>query len=83
MSEPYNKSYSQLLDVLDVSSEINVQNYLQQIKLNKIITINGVFSNQAETWCTLATNLGFMIYKRSPDGFELLRECNYQKFEVL
>lgn len=82
MSELNNKSFSQMIDVLDFSSEINTQNISHAPRHNKIITINGVFSNQAETWYTLATNLGFMVYRTIPTALELVKECNYRQFEV-
>ena len=83
MSELHNISHSQTLDILDVTSEIHITSQIQFSSLNKIITINGVFSNQAETWYTLATNLGFMVFKYNNKSLELLKECNYQKFEVM
>lgn len=82
MSEPHNKYTSQVYDELDVSSEVRHVSHLPSLKLNKIITINGVFANQAETWLTLATNLGFMVFRRSLGGWELLKECNSSRFEV-
>ena len=82
MSELHNISISQTLDVLDVTSEIRMQSQIETIQKNKIITINGIFCNQAETWYVLATNLGFMVYVNDSGKLTLLKECNYKTFEV-
>ena len=69
-------------EVLDVSKDFRASEVEVKKQTNKIININGVFTNTAKTWYCFATNIGLVIYSNKGNQLSSLKESTFTKQTV-
>ena len=69
-------------ELLNVSNDFRQSEVEVKQQTNKIVNINGVFSNSAKTWFCFATNLGVAIYSNTGKQLSSLKESTFTQQTV-